>query len=520
MEINEFIAQYKTYPVLFIGTGFSKRYLEDIPDWDGLLEQAAKDLWGNTDKYKDLKEECRLPNGLYNFPKIGSKLNEAFTNILREDDEHQLKEFNRKWYDLPDNERQASRLKLYISDKLEGKKKKEEDKIKEEISSFKKCKEKICSIITTNYDTLLEDLSEFKPLIGNKILLSDPLRSIYKIHGYIKSPMDIVLTEEDYTTFNEKYDLIRAQLISLFIHNPIIFLGYSLSDENIKKVLQTIFSYVVPDSELSKQITSNFLLVEYSEGEENTIVENLNLSLGGNVEVTIKQIKTDNYTALYRAIASLDLPISMVDQKRIREIVRGIEEGGTIKVNIAKDWEQASASDRIIAIGSQRSVSLNEIYDKNDILQHYFEIIEGRKISALSILKTLKPIASEFFPAFGFWQLTNEIEYLDQRKDYQISKLKKALSNIKPKSQTHNSIDAIIADSTIAKSYQSMAILEAVYKREIDLDSLKSYLQGISWEELQNSEKTEIRKLLCLYDIMKYAPDTFTEKLEGESQED
>lgn len=510
MEINEFIAQYKTYPILFIGTGFSKRYLEDIPDWDGLLEQAAKDLWGNTDKYKDLKDECRLPNGSYNFPKIGSKLNEAFTNILREDDEHQLKEFNRKWYDLPDKERLTSRLKLYISDKLEGKKIKVEDKIKEEISSFKKCKEKICSIITTNYDTLLEDLSEFKPLIGNKILLSNPLQSIYKIHGCIKSPMDIVLTEEDYTAFNEKYDLIRAQLISLFIHNPIIFLGYSLSDDNIKKVLKTIFSYVTPESPLSKQITANFLLVEYSEGEENVVIENLNLSLEAGVEATIKQIKTDNYTALYNAIASLDLPISMVDQKRIREIVRDIEEGGTIKVHIARDWEEVSVSDRIIAIGSQRSVSLNEIYKKQDILKHYFEIIEGRKIHSLSRILTDPPATSEFFPYFGFCSLINEEEPLNQRKDYQISKLKKVLSEIKPKSQTHNSIDAIIKDSTIRKSYQSMAILEAVCNREIDLDSLKSYLQGI----LQNSTKTEIRRLLCLYDIMKYAPDIFTESLQ------
>ena len=48
---------------------------------------------------------------------------------------------------------------------------------------------------------------------------------LYKIHGCVKSPKNIILTEEDYTSFDERYELIRAQLISLFIHNPIIFAG-------------------------------------------------------------------------------------------------------------------------------------------------------------------------------------------------------------------------------------------------------------------------------------------------------
>ncbi len=50
--------------------------------------------------------------------------------------------------------------------------------------------------------------------------------------------------EEDYDYFDNKYELIRAQLLSLFIHNPVIFIGYSISDRNIQQILKTIFSYV------------------------------------------------------------------------------------------------------------------------------------------------------------------------------------------------------------------------------------------------------------------------------------
>ena len=51
----------------------------------------------------------------------------------------------------------------------------------------------------------------------------------------------IVITAEDYERFDKKYELIRAQLLSLFIHHPIIFMGYTITDENIRAILQTIF---------------------------------------------------------------------------------------------------------------------------------------------------------------------------------------------------------------------------------------------------------------------------------------
>ncbi|MBP2660129.1 MAG: hypothetical protein H6Q69_3161 [Firmicutes bacterium] len=63
---------------------------------------------------------------------------------------------------------------------------------------------------------------KFNLLIGNNILLTNPYGSLYKIHGCITEPIKTIITEEDYEQFEEKYELIRAQLLSLFIHNPII----------------------------------------------------------------------------------------------------------------------------------------------------------------------------------------------------------------------------------------------------------------------------------------------------------
>ncbi|EMU0730896.1 SIR2 family protein, partial [Neisseria gonorrhoeae] len=89
------------------------------------------------------------------------------------------------------------------------------------------------------------------------------------IHGCVDDPSKIIITKKDYEKFKEKYELIRAQLLSLFIHNPIIFLGYNVGDENIKEILKTIFTYVEPNSPSANKIRRNFLLVEYEPESNN-----------------------------------------------------------------------------------------------------------------------------------------------------------------------------------------------------------------------------------------------------------
>ncbi|WP_185711474.1 SIR2 family protein [Tannerella forsythia] len=516
MELSEFISQYRTYPVLFVGSGFSKRYLQDMPDWNGLLQSIATELWEDDRIYIDIKDEYRGEGGAFNYKKIGSHIDQEFTRILKEENPTRFEAVNRSWYDEQRNGGVASRLKLYIASRFQEKvnHKIQDEKLNRELSLFRKAKDKFSSIITTNYDTLLEELTGFNPLIGNDILLSNPLQAIYKIHGCVKSPKDIILTEEDYTSFDERYELIRAQLISLFIHNPIIFIGYGIGDENIQKVLRTIFSYVSYDSELGKNVASNFLLVEYDKGNEKTIIEDINFQLRDNSYIAIKKVKTDNYSVLYQSLSLLDLPVSIIDQKRIRNIIRGIEEGGAIKVHIEKDWDNISTADRIIAIGSLSKISLIEMYDKNEIITYYFDIIEQRNVSALSVLPTIHINKTEFFPVFGFSTLTSEVVFLEIGKEQQINKLKETLSKIEfGVNNSHTSVESILTDNSIAKSYKNKAILKAVATRQIPLQEVKRYYQRINWENLSQIEKTDARKLICLYDIMEYAPDEFEQHI-------
>ena len=125
------------------------------------------------------------------------------------------------------------------------------------------------SIITTNYDSLLEDAAadyckSFKVVAcDSDVPKIHGDRFILKLHGDFKNN-NFVLKEEDYLNYSENFKLIETLVKSIFSTNTVVFIGYSLNDYNIKLILnwtksllkgefrEPIFIYT-GDSELSKE---------------------------------------------------------------------------------------------------------------------------------------------------------------------------------------------------------------------------------------------------------------------------
>ena len=105
-------------------------------------------------------------------------------------------------------------------------------------------KKSIAGIITTNYDLFFETyLSQYTIYIGQQALLFSQLQGIaevYKIHGSLNDPQSIVINEKDYKEFKEKREYLAAKLLTIFMEYPIIFMGYSISDSNIRDILSSI----------------------------------------------------------------------------------------------------------------------------------------------------------------------------------------------------------------------------------------------------------------------------------------
>ncbi len=487
--------------VLFVGTGISLRYLKNSYKWNDLLSKIARELKGNDEYYLDIKSTCQ-ENGKYKFDKVASILENEFNKQVMADKNGHFKVVNDIFYSNMNNEINLSRFKIYISNILSTIELKEE--MREEIAELKKIRKNISSVITTNYDKFIEEIFEFNPLIGNNILLSNPYGSVYKIHGCVSDINKIIITSEDYETFLKKYELIRAQLLSLFIHNPIIFIGYNLADENIKNILKTIFTYIEPNSDDAEKIRKNFLLVEYEPGSDCVDISDHDIDMEGFSTIRINKIKTDNYKAIYASLSDLHLPISAMDVRKVQDIFKEICSGGEIKVNITEDLESLKNSDRILVIGSAKTIKY-EYHNSSEMMANYFKIIDEANSQILMLINKHKISKQQFFPVFGFSTINNEIKEIDQLKRQQIEKLKTTKYSIKPSSKTkHSTIELIEADKSISNSNKNDAIMWSLLEGIIELDDIEFYLRKYS-----KKDDTNYRKLLCAYDFKKYdtSPD-------------
>lgn len=103
-------------------------------------------------------------------------------------------------------------------------------------------------IITTNYDTLFEEAygREISTILLNSDLpLATKRTKLYKIHGDIKRPETILITQADYTNFFRKQDKpLWNKVKSLMAEKTVIFLGYSLADQNINYLFDNILTEV------------------------------------------------------------------------------------------------------------------------------------------------------------------------------------------------------------------------------------------------------------------------------------
>lgn len=495
MDIKDFVSKYHTHPVLFIGTGMSMRYLLKSYSWRGLLEQIVVDLTGNDEDFLNIDSHC---NG--NCPMMASEIEKMFNQKLEEDRNGNFKSVNDFFFQEKREGRDNSRFKIYISQLLANNQLKPE--MIDEIKALKTIRKNISSIITTNYDDLVEQVFQFSPLVGNKILLSNPYGAVYKIHGSTDDPSTIIITEADYKKFDTKYELIRAQLLSLFMHNPIIFMGYSLTDENIKNLLHTIFSYVDSSSDEAEKIRNNFLVVDRDEGNDSTEVSEYDIVVDSK-NIKVNKIKTDNFIAIYQALSELRLPISAMDIRKVQDIVGDIYRGTNgIKVEITEDLEKLGNSDKVLAIGSNKTIRY-QYQTARELMVNYFSVIEEADEQRLSLIDKYKINNAQYFPIYGFCRINKNIGHeaaLKKNQDYKIECLRKNVEIDKRLDSNHKTIFGILKDENIRPSYKTSAIIYSVLiKKCIDIDDLEVYLR-----EYEGEKSTEYNKLLVIYDYLKY----------------
>ena len=188
MEQNalEKLVERNRLPILFIGSGLSKRYLYKYPNWDELLEMAFKKY--NSDLFQLQKhKDSLLRSGASAFEvnvQLASTIEDEFNNAFFD---RKIKIGNNKnpnWV-----RRGISPFKMYLANYFKKTNLYHRKDLEIEISKFKSLKSKISAIITTNYDLFLENEifpNDYTVFVNQSDLFgadSYNIAEIYKIHG-------------------------------------------------------------------------------------------------------------------------------------------------------------------------------------------------------------------------------------------------------------------------------------------------------------------------------------------------
>lgn len=217
-------------PFLFVGSGFSRRYI-GLEDWRGLLSHFCEGI-GEFNYYS------ATANG--DLPRAAGLIAKDFHEIWWKDEK--FAESRAKYKDNTNLVADALKNEIceYLSRvDLTGD---PDEVLQNELTILRNAN--VDGIITTNWDFLLEEIfPEYRVFIGQEeLLFSNPqaIAEIYKIHGCASRPKSLVLTEEDYHDFEGKNPYLAAKLITLFIEHPIFFIGYSVTDPHIQSLIFSI----------------------------------------------------------------------------------------------------------------------------------------------------------------------------------------------------------------------------------------------------------------------------------------
>ena len=136
-----------------------------------------------------------------------------------------------------------------------------------------------------------------------------------------------------------------------------------------------------------------------------------------------------------------------------------------------------------------------------ELIQNYFNIIDESNAAMLELLNKQPIPRNQYFPVFAFATINRKINDIQNLKKMQENNINKYLRQCESHKNEHTSIRDVINDDKIALSYKQHAIMYSVKQGQIRLSEVESYLRSVSNEE---KRKSKYRRLLCLYDILKY----------------
>lgn len=512
-ELVELIRSRQAGPFLFVGSGFSRRYV-GLEDWQGLLSRFC--VMGKPFEYY-------LASADGKFPVAASHLAKAFNEHWWSSDDFKVSVEKDKAKIVDSTSALRIEIARYLSTLDQSKAKASE--FAEEIQLLAGLN--VDGVITTNWDLLLEQIFPgYRVYIGQKeLLFSNPqqIGEIYKIHGCSTRPASLVLTEGDYQEFNDRNAYLAAKLITIFVEHPIIFIGYSLSDENITSLLRAI-SLCIGREKIEK-LRRNLVFVQRlnlgeSEGLSDTV-----LTIDG-VQIPLVLVKTNDFRPIYQALGEVKrkIPARILRycKEQLYALVASTEPESKLCVVDIDEIEKNEDVEFLVGVGVISQVSskdVNEIGEvgyaavQADDLFHDL-LHEDRNYNPKSIIENVVRKAGKNtrnIPVFKYLHaigIRTQAEFkaadLDLNKwvarelrDFRVKTYQQGFFKFR-----HMSMADLISAVTVENA---SGYIPCLPREKIDVDLLRQFLH-VNEEKLytKGPYQSNFRKLATLYDKLRW----------------
>lgn len=309
-ELKKHIKEMKSRPILFIGSGFSRRYI-DSPSWYGLLKVLIEE-----NPEIELPIEYFVQEHNNDYAKIASQL----VNFYRD---YAWKVGASDESGFPSSLFTAKEKNVFLKHKIStllinlmAQFNLTTNEWSNELELIAKLNPQ--AIVTTNYDSLLESLfPKYTTIVGQQVIYekkSTNIGHILKIHGSVEHSNSIVIEKQDYDNFFNKQIYLIAKLFTYFMEHPVIFIGYSLNDENIKSILYNVKQIIDANSE---PLIPNMWFIDWSkDGIDPMFVpsKEKSISAGHGESVRLNYIYLHTYEKLYEALYQDSVDIEALRQ--------------------------------------------------------------------------------------------------------------------------------------------------------------------------------------------------------------
>lgn len=327
--IRDLLLEFECQPILFVGSGLSRRYF-GAPNWIDLLKYIFSVL-----PESDFGFEYYYQKFDGDPIKIGTKLADMV--------------FEWAWGDgrqrFPEELFSATRakdcfLKYVVCDHLKeitpDINSMRDSKNREEVAFLSEIKPH--AIITTNYDLFLEGVFDgYQAITGQTVLKynSNSFGEIFHIHGDVSDYSSIVITGNDYEEWNNKKKYVSARLLTYFAEHPVFIFGYNLGDINVKSILMDIGEIVCVEGNL---IPNVYLIVYQDNDPGEGAPEQAVIACNGR-EYRVRAIHTSDLAWVFKALksksalTSINLKLVRALAARTMKLVRHDIPAGIVSVN-------------------------------------------------------------------------------------------------------------------------------------------------------------------------------------------